>query len=155
MSEESTPSSDGPADLTRLWLDMASQATQACQAWAGAAASPETFRQGRSDLYKVWSDSWERFLRSAPFLEMNKQYTGSSAECQRQVRECLRRWNRELQLPSSEDIDQLLISVRRLGEELREHFDQVEERLSEIATRLDALAARLGTVEKGVPGNHG
>ena len=71
MSEETNTGPNGPPDLMRIWLEMASCAAEVGQAGAGAVA-PEALRQNRSDLYKVWGDYCEHFLRSAPFLEGQK-----------------------------------------------------------------------------------
>ena len=150
MSDETKATPDGPGDLMRLWLDMASQTAQACQAWSGAAASPEAFRQGRSDLFKVWSDYWEQFLRSSSFLEAQKRSLTGSLEYRKQFREYLGRLHHELQLASAQDIDQLMISVRRMGEDLREQFEQAGQRLDGLSTQLGALAARVGALEKSI-----
>jgi hypothetical protein len=138
----------------RIWFDMASQAAEACQAWAGGAASPETFRRDRTSLYKIWGDYWEQFLRSASFLEGQQRCQSGSLKLHEQAREYLAWLHREFQLPSSQDIDQLMIAVRRIGEDLGEHFEQVDVRLESIAARLESLAARLGALEKKVRGTN-
>lgn len=154
MSDESKATANGPGDLMRLWFEMASQASEACQAWAGAAASPETLREGRANLWKVWSDYWEHFLRSSPFLEAEKRSLAGSLEFQKQVREYLARLHHELQLASSQDIDQLTIAVRRIGEDLREESEELGERLSRLAAQVEALAAQVGALEKRIAGSH-
>ena len=150
MSDETKSAGDGPADMMRLWGDMASRATEACQAWSGAAISPDAFRQGRSDLFKLWSDYWEHFMRSASFLEAEKRGLSGTLEYRKQFREYLERLHHEMQLPSSQDIDHLMVSVRRIGEDLREHFDQMAERLDGLSAQLDTLAARLEALEERV-----
>lgn len=86
----------------RFWFDMASRTAENCQSWSGAALSPDAFRQGRSDLFKVWSDYWEHFLRSTSFLDAEKQCLSGSLEYRKQFREYLERLHHELQLPSSQ-----------------------------------------------------
>ncbi len=148
MSEETNTGPKGPPDLMRVWLEMAQCATEASQAWA-TAASPEGFRQNRADLYKVWSDYWEQFLRSAPFLENQQRAMQGSLQWRKQIREQLEQWNHGLQLATSQDIDRLMLALRRLGEDVDEQFQQLHDRLNDLSTRLDALAAETPT-----EGNH-
>ena len=151
MSDETKATADGLGDMMRLWFEMASRATEATQAWAGAAASPEAFRQGRTDLFKAWGDSWERFLRSAQFLEAQKRYMTGSVELRQQIQEQLGRFQHELQLATSQDIDQLMSTVRRVGHEVREQGELLTARLNGLSARVDALAARLAARENGKP----
>ena len=152
MSDQTTSTTDGMAGMMRLWLDMAAHATEAYQTLAGTAVSPEAMRQGQSNLYKIWGDWWDRYLRSTPFLDAQKQYAGRNVEFQKQIREQLGRLHHELQLASAEDIDQLMIGVRRIGEELREHCESIDERIAGFSAQLDALAVRLEGLEKSLVG---
>jgi hypothetical protein len=154
MSDETKSTTDGPGDMMRMWMDMASRATEACQTWAGAAgasAAPDMFRQNRSNVFKMWSDYWEQFLRSASFLEAQKQSMSGGMEFQKQSREYLAWLHHELQMPSSQDIDQLMIGMRRLKEDLREQFDEIGGRLDNLAAQVNALAARLNASEQKAP----
>lgn len=148
MSDDTKPTPNGPGDLMGLWFDMFAKANEACQTWAGNAASPDVFRQNRSNLFKVWSDYWEHFLRSAPFLESQKRCLSSSMEFRKQINENLERLNHELHLATSQDINQLMSTLRRMDEALFEQFEQIDDRLNNISTKLDALAARLATLDK-------
>jgi seryl-tRNA synthetase len=143
MNDKPKPTSDGPGDLMHLWFDAASHVMEACQTWAGAAVSPEAFRQNRSNLFKTWSDTWEQYLRSSSFLEMQKRCLTGSVELKKQSREYLERMHHELQMASSGDIDHLVAAMRRMEENIRGQFEQVEGRLNALSSQLDALSARL------------
>jgi hypothetical protein len=134
----------------RIWLEMASCAAEAGQAGAGAIA-PEAMRENRSNLYKVWGDYCEQFLRSAPFLESQKRAMGGSLQLRKQIREQLEQWNHALQLATAEDIDRLMLTVRRLGEGFGEQFEQLNKRLDDLSTRLDALAGQAATRSNSSP----
>jgi hypothetical protein len=142
MSDKTNAADDGVGNLMHLWFDAASHVMEACQTWAGATASPEVFRQNRSNMFKMWSDAWEQYLRSSSFLEMEKQCLTGSVELRKQSREYLERMHHELQLASTGDIDQLVIAMRRLAEDVREQFEQVENRLNGISSQMETLSVR-------------
>jgi DNA anti-recombination protein RmuC len=154
MSEETNTGPKGPPDPMRIWMEMASCATEAMQAWTGA-ATPEAIRQNRASLYKVWGDYWEQFLRSAPFLEGQRRAMDGSLQCRNQLREQLERWNHQLQLASSSDIDRLMTSLRRLVDDVSEQGERLEQRLDDLSARLDALAAQLATRSNNSRGESG
>ncbi len=147
MSDDPKTMPDGMADMMRLWFDMASQATDACQAMAGS-LSPDAFRSNRANLFKVWGDYWEQFLRSSPFLDAQKQFLTGGTESRNRMREYLGWLHHEMQLASSQDIDQVIKALRRLGEDIGEQFEQVDRRLKNLNAQLDSLGDRLEAMEK-------
>jgi hypothetical protein len=147
MSDKTKPTSDGMGGLMNIWFDAASHVMEACQTWAGA-VSPDAFRQNRSNLFKMWSDSWEQFLRSSSFLEMEKRCLTGSLEVRKQSREYLERLHHELQLASSGDLDHLVAAMRRLEDNIRGQFEQLENRMNDLSSQLEEFAARLKAQEK-------
>jgi DNA repair exonuclease SbcCD ATPase subunit len=141
----------GPADglppWMRLWCNMAAEAMEASQAWAGATSSPEAVRQARSNLFNAWSDAWEKQFRSTFFATAAKQALSGGAEVRKQVQEFLDQINRELRLAGRVDVDQLTSAVRRVEQRLSDQLEEVSARLDALAERLDDLAERLGASE--------
>ena len=148
MNDKTNAASDGAGDLMRLWLDASSHIMDACQTWAGAAVSPEAFRQSRSNMFKMWSDTWEKYLRSSSFLEMQKRCLAGSVEFKKQSREMMERFSHELQLASSGDMEQLIVTMRRLEDDMRERLEQVDSRLNSLSNQIEALSARLRARER-------
>jgi len=56
-----------------------------------------------------------------------------------------------LQLATAQDIDRLVLTVRRLGEDFGEQFEQLNKRLDDLTTRLDALAGQAATRSNSSP----
>ncbi len=148
MNNESK-STGHPGDLLHLWYDLVSHATEAYQPWAGATMSPEVLRQSRSNLYKAWGDSWERFLRSSSFLDNNRQYMTGTLEMKKQVREFFNWLHHEMQLASADDVDQIMATLRRLGEDLREQLEEIHSRLDDFGARLHAGPTQEAPAGKG------
>ena len=137
------PMAAGPAPWMRMWLDMTSGAMEACQAWAGATASPEPVRQIRSAMLEAWSDYWDQCLRSPMFLNATRQAVAQSTQIRKQFGEYLDRLYSESPVAGREDMEQLLRALRRSEERLLEQLEDVSARLEALDAGLDALAARL------------
>ncbi len=130
-------------NLTRMWLETAAHAMEACGPSAGSTASPEVFRKTRSDFMQVWSEWCEDLMRSSAFLEAQKQCMDGSLAVRKQIRANLRRMQRELQLAGREDIDALVAAVRRSQRRVLDQLEATSDRLQGLETKLDRLSERL------------
>jgi hypothetical protein len=144
MTDAEQKPDDGLDGMMRLWANMVTSAMGACQPWTGGTASPELVRETRASAFNAWSEYWEEFLRSPAFLDAQRQAMAGSLESKRQVRECLGRLNHELQLATSEDVDELLRAIKRIEQRVSEQFD-------ELSARLDRLSAQLNRSEQPKP----
>jgi hypothetical protein len=151
MSGETNSSSGDPSDFIRQWFDMASEVAEACRPWGIDQFSAETMRQARANAMKIWSDYWEQFLRSAPFLSAEKQCMAGGLEYRKQMHEFLGQLHHEMQFATAQDIDQLMRRLRRMGEDQREQFDEISSQLSDVAEQLEAIAERLDALEGESP----
>ena len=133
----------GVAPWMRAWFDMASGAMEACQAWAGATASPDPIRQMRATLLQAWSDYWDKCFRSSMFLDATKQAVAQGTEYRRQFREYLDRVFSDSPFAGRADLEQLLRAVRRSEERLLEQLDDLTARVESLDAALESLAARL------------
>ncbi|MGA2258858.1 MAG: hypothetical protein ABSG53_29675 [Thermoguttaceae bacterium] len=131
------------SNLTRMWMEMAANAMQACQPLAGSTASPDMFRTGRADFMQVWSDWCEEMMRSSAFLEAQKQCINGSLGLRKQIRTNLRRVQRELQIAGRDDIDALVAAVKRSQRRVLDQLEETSERLQALETKLDCLSERL------------
>ena len=147
MSGENNSPTGDPSEMMRHWIEMVSEATAACQKWAVNQISPETMRQTRANVLKMWSEYWEQLLRSSSFLGAEKQCMTGNLEFRKQMHEFLGLLHHEMQLATAQDIDQLMRTLRRMGEDQQEQCEQICQRLDKLATQVDALAQRFGKAE--------
>ena len=143
MGDDTKQPADGLDALMRGWSEWTAQAMKMCQAWDGGTASPEAVRQLRSSLFSAWSDGWDAFLRSPLFLDAERQGLAQSAELHKQFRDYLARLHHEWQSPTSQDLDEVMLALRRLEHRLLDEFEDLAERVDNLVSRVDALAARL------------
>jgi hypothetical protein len=145
---------NGLSDWMRLCFETTSRTMKAMEGMAANPIMPDGFRDARSQAFQAWSDYWEQFLRSAPFLQVQRECAKAHTDSQKQLHELLGRLHHEMQLATSQDIDQVMRALRRIAEDATEHREEIDARLDELAARIDALAASLGsTAQNQVPGN--
>lgn len=139
MSDENTNPFPDPSEMMRQWFQMASQSAEACQNWTANQVTAETLRQARTNVFNMWSDYWDKLLRSSSFLGAEKQYMAGNNEYRKKMHEFLGLLHHELQLATAPDIDQLMRTLRRMSEDQQEQFEEICERLEDIEARLDEL----------------
>ncbi len=149
MSDKDRKVSDGLGDWMRLWCETTSRTMEAFGSLATNPVAPEACRETRSRMFQAWSDYWEQYLRSTPFLEAQKQFGKAATEPRKQIHDVLGQFYHELQLATAEDIDQVMRALRRLAEDAAEQHEAMAARLNEMAARLDALAASVEGAAQG------
>ncbi len=131
------------SNMTRMWMEMTANAMQAWQPTLGGTASPELVRKARSDFLQVWSDWCEELMRSSAFLEAQKQCMTGNLAVRKQFRSTLRKIQKELQIAGREDIDALVVAVRRSERRVLDQLQETSERFQALESKLDCLGERM------------
>jgi hypothetical protein len=125
------------AAFQKIWTESVSKTMLAAFKFSPDSTPPEVLRQIRSAILQSLGDSWNEFMRSPQFLEGMRQWTENAISFRKIGNEFLGRIRNDLQAPSRNDIDTVMLSVRHM-----------EKRLLD---RLDELSAQI-TAQKSVPG---
>jgi len=120
------------AAFQKIWMETFTQLMQTGVTGAQTSAPPEVLRQMRDGIFKSLSKSWDEFLRSPQFLAGMRQWMDGTTNFRRMSNEWMARVRNELQAPSREDIDTIMLSVRHMEQRLLA-------RLEELSKRIDAL----------------
>ncbi len=121
------------------------QMMQTAFSMAPNSAPPEVLRQIRSGLFQALAQSWDEFMRSPQFLEAMRQWMDTAVNFRKMSNDFMARARNELQAPSREDIDAVMLNVRHMEKRL---LDQVEE----LSNQINELNRRLGNGEIHTPG---
>jgi hypothetical protein len=143
MGEYNNEPSNGLGDCMRLWFETTSRTMQAFESLSTNPIAPEACRETRSQMFQAWSDYWEQFLRSSPFLQAQKQYANAGTATGKQLHESLGQFYHELQLATSQDIDQVMRALRRIAEDMAEQQESMRARFDDLAARVESLATSL------------
>jgi hypothetical protein len=146
--DENQASFDGMASFARLWTDFASKMVGTGLSFPPQSATPEAARQMRSAWLKAWGEYCDQFMRSPEFQNTVRQSLGASIEMRKQMNEFLGRLHHEFQSVSRQDVDELMIEMRRLEQRIIDGQERLLERVERLSSRLRALE------EGGSPGGH-
>lgn len=120
------------AAFQKIWTESMSKMMQTAFAAGGNSPPPEMLRLVRSAIFESLAQSWEEFMRSPQFLDGMKQWMESAVTFRKMTNDFMSRVRNEMQAPSRDDTDSVMLAVRHL-----------ERR---ILDRLDGLSAEVGAL---------
>ncbi len=130
------------AAYQKIWMESLSKMFQAACTMAPNAPPPEIVRQMREGIFAALAKSWEEFMRSPQFLEGMRQCMENAITFRKMTNEFMAKVRNELQSPSKDDIDTVMLSVRHMERRL---LDRVEE----LAAQGGRLNERLAKEQNG------
>lgn len=134
------------AAFQRIWVETMSRIAQAAFTISPESTPPEMVRQVRTGIFQALAASWDEFMRSPQFLEGMRQWTENALVFRNLSNDFLARVRTELQAPSREDIDSVMLTVRHMEKRLLDRVD-------ELSAEVKALKAQAGPCRqsKGSP----
>src|SRR5580765_3334187 len=127
------------AAFQKVWADSMSKVMRASFAPGQSSPPPELLKQIRSGIFEALAKSWDEFMRSPQFLESMKQWMDNAISFRKLTNDFMGKVRNEMQAPSREDIDTIMLTVRHMEKRL---LDQVET----LSEQLKALNEKLGTI---------
>ena len=125
MSDDFQQTADQIAAFQKIWAESLTKMMQATFAMSPNSAPPEVLRQMRSGLFQALAQSWDEFMRSPQFLEGMRQWMESAINFRKMSNEFMARVRNEMQAPSREDIDNIMLSVRHMEQRLLDRLDEL------------------------------
>ena len=117
------------AAFQKIWAETFTRLMQAGFSASPEAAPPDFLRQVRTGIFQALSQSWDEFMRSPQFLESMKQYLEGAVSFRKWTTDFLTKAHHEMQEPTREDIDSIMLSVRQSE---RRILDRLEELAAEV-----------------------
>ena len=140
----SQPGTSGPEQweaFQKVWADTFNRMLQVGMTFTPESTPPEFIKQMRSSIFQAMAQSWEEFLRSPQFLDGMKQWMDSAIAFRKLHTETMTRIHEETRTPSSDDIDAVLVAMRRLEQRIVDRIEELVERLDKVSPRGNGKAA--------------
>jgi len=137
------------AAFQKIWLDSATKMFQTAFTASSNSPPPEMLKQIRSGIFAALAQSWDEFMRSPQFLDAMKQWMENAISFRKMSNDFLARVRGELQAPSRDDTDTLMLSIRHMEKRL---LDRVEEIGAELKTLKQEISARPAPARKTTAG---
>jgi hypothetical protein len=112
------------AAFQKLWMQSASKMLQATLGVAPN-TDPESLRQMRSGVFQALAQSWEEFMRSPQFLDSMKQGMENAVTFRKMSGEFLAKMRNEMQAPSRDDVDTIMLAIRHLETRLLDRIEAI------------------------------
>jgi hypothetical protein len=145
MSENSDKTAEQAAAFQKIWMQSMSRLMQTAFTFTPDAAPPEALRQIRAGIFQALAQSWEEFMRSPQFLDGMKQWMENAIAFRKMTNDFMAKVRNEVQAPSREDIDTIMLSVRHMEKRL---LDRVEELSAQVRALNGSTKAPAGKTRK-------
>src|SRR6516162_11769540 len=139
MNENFEKTAQQAAAFQKIWMESMSKLMQTAFTITPNSPPPEILRQIRSGIFQALAQSWEEFMRSPQFLEGMKQWMESAINFRKMTNDFMAKIRNEMQAPSRDDIDTVMLSVRHMEKRL---LDRVEELSTQVAQLNQQLAGK-------------
>jgi hypothetical protein len=136
MNDDFEKTADQVAAFQKIWAESISKMMQTAFTMGPNSAPPEVLRQIRSGLFQALAQSWEEFMRSPQFLEGMRQWMETAINFRKMTNDFMARVRNELQAPSRDDIDTIMLSVRHMEQRLLDRVETLTGQLDELHRRL-------------------
>ncbi len=130
------------AAFQKIWAETMSRMAQAAFTVSPDSPPPEMVRQVRTGIFQALAASWEEFMRSPQFLEGMRQWTENVIAFRKLSNDFMARVRTELQAPSREDIDTVMLTVRHMEKRLLDRVDELSAEVAALKAQAGAPAPR-------------
>lgn len=148
MEEAFEKNAEQAAAFQKMWLESMSKVMQAAFTFSPNSPPPELMRQIRSGIFAALADSWDKFMRSPEFLETMRQWMEQAIAFRKTSSDFMARVRNELQSPSRDDIDTVMLTVRHMEKRLLDRMETLAAQINEITQQRGAG----GTARAKTPG---
>jgi hypothetical protein len=141
MSDDPQPSAEQAAAFQKIWMDSISKTMQTLFTYNPESVPPEIARQIRSSIFQALAKSWDEFMRSPQFLEGMKQWMDQAVSFRKMSNDFMATVRNEMQAPSREDIDTIMLTVRHMEKRILDRVDGLSAEVAELTQRLNGRPA--------------
>ncbi len=140
MNEYFNKAAQQALTVQRIWFETVSRMTRAGLTFPANSSPPETFRQMRSGIFQALAQSWDEFMRSPQFLENMRQWMENAISFRKLTNDFMARVRNEVQAPSRDDIDNIMLNVRHMEKRLLDRLDEVSLQVTALQQQLAGSA---------------
>lgn len=135
MSEPFENTAEQMAAFQKIWSESMSKMMQAAFAGGQDSPPPEMLKQIRAGMFQALAHSWDEFMRSPQFLDSMKQWMDNATRFRQMSRDFMANIRNELQAPSREDLDSIMLTVRHMERQVLERIDALAREVGELKAK--------------------
>lgn len=136
MEETFDKTAEQAAAFQKMWVESMSKVMQAAFTVSPNSPPPEVMRQIRSGIFSALAESWDKFMRSPEFLEGMRQWMEQAVAFRKTTSDFMARVRNEIQSPSRDDIDTVMLTVRHMEKRLLDRMESLAAQINAQITEL-------------------
>lgn len=141
MNEQSQDFAEQGTVFQKIWLESMSKLMQAAFTFSPNSTPPELLREIRNSILQALGESWNEFLRSPQFQQQMKEWMDNAVAFRQMSSDFMAKVRKEMQAPSRDDIDAVLLNVRHLETRLLDRLEILSKQVEELKQREGAGTA--------------
>jgi hypothetical protein len=137
--------SEQAAAFQKMWVDSMTRLMQTAFSSSPTPPPPEILGQIRAGMFQALAHSWEEFMRSPQFLDGMKQWMENAINFRKLTNDFMAKVRNEIQAPSRDDIDTIMLTVRHMEKRLLDRVDQLAQQVGALNGKATVAASPKNT----------
>ena len=142
MSDNFEKTAEQAAAFQKIWMESMSKIMQTAFAFGNNSPPPDVLKQIRSGIFQALAQSWDEFMRSPQFLDSMKQWMDTAINFRKMTNDFMAKVRNEIQAPSREDIDTVMLTVRHMEKRLLDRVEDLVVRIEQLDSRLNGHSSQ-------------
>jgi hypothetical protein len=142
MSDNFEKTAEQAAAFQKIWMESMSKIMQTAFTFGSDSPPPDVLKQIRGGIFQALAQSWEEFMRSPQFTESMKQWMDAAINFRKMSNDFMAKVRNEMQAPSRDDIDTVMLTVRHMEKRLLDRIDDLANQISALNNRSNGQAGK-------------
>jgi hypothetical protein len=151
MSDNMNKGFEQAVAFQKLWMDSFANMANIWSQFSPGTPPSDEMRKMRGGMLKVLAETWDEYMRTPQFMEMMKASLNGALDLKRMARDAMNRVHEQLENPSKEDIDGVLLAIRHVERRVLDRLEGLDERVANLDERIDKVVqqiAKLGNASE-------
>jgi hypothetical protein len=150
MTDNTEKLFDQVAAFQKLWMDSFADMAGVWSQFSPSSPPIDEMRKMRGGMLKVLAETWDEYMRTPQFLEIMKASLTGALDLRRMAREGMNRVHDQLENPSKEDIDGVLLAIRHIERRLLDRLEGVDDRVANLIEKIDSVEEQMTRQEHAI-----
>lgn len=151
MEQQFQQTTEQAAAFQRIWTETATKLFQTAFTATPNSPPPEVLRQIRSGIFQALAQSWDEFMRSPQFLDNMRQWMENAISFRKLTNDFMARVRNDVQAPSREDIDGVMLSVRHMEKRILDRMEELSKQVESMKAQQGAHDTRAAGAPRRIP----
>jgi len=141
---------DQAAAFQQLWMDSFANMASVWSQFSPGSAPPDEMRKMRGGMLKVLAETWDEYMRTPQFMEMMTALLNGTLDLKRMAQDAMNRVHEQIENPSKEDIDGVLLAIRHVERRLLNRLEGLDDRVANLNEKIDKVDQRIAKQENAI-----